>query len=56
MSAQSGPIFSKPLAARGMAIDDFDNDGALDVVTSTNRGTFIFWNKMHSAKGGATKK
>jgi len=35
---------------------DIDNDGALDVVTSTNRGTFIFWNKMRAAKGGMTKK
>src|SRR5258708_201831 len=27
VSVQSGPIFSKPLAARGLAIGDFDNDG-----------------------------
>jgi hypothetical protein len=39
-----------------LAVVDVDNDGALDVVTSTNRGTFIFWNKMHAAKGGVTKK
>ena len=39
-----------------LAVVDVDNDGALDVVTSTNRGTFIFWNKMHSANGGTTKK
>src|SRR5882724_2354454 len=31
---------------------DIDHDGALDLVTSTNRGTFIFWNKMRAAKGG----
>jgi hypothetical protein len=35
---------------------DIDNDGALDIVTSTNRGTFIFWNKMPAAKRGVTKK
>ena len=34
MSAQGGPIFSKPLAARGMAIGDFANDGALDVLVA----------------------
>ena len=39
-----------------LAVVDIDHDGALDVVTSTNRGTFIFWNKMRAAKGSATKK
>ena len=39
-----------------LAVVDIDNDGALDIVTSTNRGTFIFWNKMRAAKGGVTKK
>jgi FG-GAP-like repeat len=39
-----------------LAVVDIDHDGALDVVTSTNRGTFIFWNKMRAAKGGVTKK
>jgi hypothetical protein len=38
VSAQSGPIFSKSLAARGMAIGDFDNDGAVDVLVSVNNG------------------
>jgi enediyne biosynthesis protein E4 len=36
VSAQSGPIFSKDLAARGMAIGDFDNDGAVDVLVALN--------------------
>ena len=36
VSAQSGPIFSKDLAARGMAIGDFDNDGAVDVLVAVN--------------------
>jgi 3-keto-disaccharide hydrolase/VCBS repeat protein len=39
-----------------LKVVDVDNDGALDVVTSTNRGTFIFWNKMGVAKGGVAKK
>jgi len=36
VSAQSGPIFSRDLAARGMAIGDFDNDGAVDVLVAVN--------------------
>jgi len=38
VSAQSGSIFSKPLAARGLAIGDFDNDGGVDVLVSVNGG------------------
>src|SRR5213082_1488667 len=38
VSAQGGAIFSKPLAGRGMAIGDFDNDGAVDVLISVNDG------------------
>jgi hypothetical protein len=26
---------------------DLNHDGALDIITSTNKGTFIFWNLMH---------
>ena len=36
VSAESGPVFVKPLSARGMAIGDFDNDGAVDVLVSVN--------------------
>jgi hypothetical protein len=36
VSEQSGPLFAKPLSARGLAIGDFDNDGALDVLVSVN--------------------
>ena len=38
VSAQSGPVFAKPLSARGLAIGDFDNDGAVDVLISVNDG------------------
>ena len=38
VSAQSGPVFAKPLSARGMAVGDFDNDGAVDVLISVNDG------------------
>lgn len=41
VSAQAGPIFSKPLAARGMALGDFDNDGAVDVLVAINNGAPI---------------
>ncbi|MGA8149394.1 MAG: CRTAC1 family protein [Terriglobales bacterium] len=38
VSAESGPVFAKSLSARGMAIGDFDNDGAVDVLISINDG------------------
>jgi hypothetical protein len=38
VSAESGPVFAKPISARGMAVGDFDNDGALDVLVSINGG------------------
>jgi hypothetical protein len=33
-----------------LAAVDLNHDGAVDIITSTNRGTFIFWNQMHPAK------
>ena len=38
VSEQSGPVFAKTFAARGLAIGDFDNDGAVDVLISNNDG------------------
>jgi len=38
VSSQSGPVFAKLLSARGMAVGDFDNNGALDVLISVNNG------------------
>jgi hypothetical protein len=38
VSDQSGPIFSQALAARGMALGDFDNDGSVDVLIAINNG------------------
>jgi enediyne biosynthesis protein E4 len=36
VSGASGPIFSKPLSGRGLALGDFDNDGSLDVLVAQN--------------------
>jgi hypothetical protein len=36
VSAESGPIFSRDFSARGLAVGDFDNDGAVDVIVSVN--------------------
>jgi hypothetical protein len=36
VSAQSGPVFSKAFAARGLAVGDFNNDGGVDVLISNN--------------------
>jgi hypothetical protein len=36
MSEQAGPVFAKAFAARGMAVGDFNNDGAIDVLISVN--------------------
>ncbi len=38
VSAQAGPVFAKSFSARGLAIGDFDNDGAIDVLISNNDG------------------
>ncbi|MBT9333325.1 FG-GAP-like repeat-containing protein [Paracidobacterium acidisoli] len=35
---------------------DLNHDGAMDVVTSTRFGTFIFWGKPHSGEKGHTQK
>jgi len=36
VSPESGPAFARPLSARGLAIGDFDNDGAVDILVSCN--------------------
>jgi hypothetical protein len=38
VSELGGPIFDQRFAARGMALGDFDNDGAVDVLVSVNNG------------------
>jgi enediyne biosynthesis protein E4 len=36
VSAEAGPIFQQRFAARGLALGDFDNDGAVDVLIAVN--------------------
>src|SRR5438445_60808 len=50
ISAQSGPVFSRPFAARGMALGDFNNDGALDVLVAVNNDAPLLL-KNNAAKG-----
>jgi hypothetical protein len=38
-----------------LAAVDLNHDGALDIITSTNKGTFIFWNLMQQRKKSATR-
>jgi enediyne biosynthesis protein E4 len=45
VSLESGPDFSRPLAARGMALGDFDNNGAVDfLVCQNNAAPILFRN------------
>jgi hypothetical protein len=50
VSAESGPVFAQPLSARGMAIGDFNNDGAVDVLVSLNDGAPLLL-RNNAAKG-----
>jgi enediyne biosynthesis protein E4 len=38
ISRESGPVFSRAMSGRGLALGDFDNDGAVDVLISNNDG------------------
>ncbi len=45
VSAQMGAAFSRPIVARGAAYADFDHDGDLDLLISTNHGpAYLFRN------------
>jgi hypothetical protein len=50
VSADAGPAFQKAFAARGLAVGDFNNDGALDVLVACNGGAPILL-KNNAAKG-----
>jgi hypothetical protein len=38
VSGQSGPVFARNMSYRGLALGDFNNDGAVDVLISVNDG------------------
>ncbi len=38
VSAEAGPAFHQPFSARGLAVGDYNNDGALDVIVCNNGG------------------
>jgi hypothetical protein len=38
VSQDAGPVFQKDFAARGLAVGDYDNDGAVDVIVGINGG------------------
>ncbi len=49
---KAGPVFSKPLAARGLAVGDYDNDGFVDVLVGTNGGApVLLHNRCGSGSG-----
>jgi hypothetical protein len=50
VSASAGSVFKQAYAARGMAIGDFDNDGAVDVLVAVNNGVPLLL-KNNAAQG-----
>src|SRR5436190_1546022 len=50
VSTEGGTAFEKSFAARGLAVGDYDNDGALDVLVATNGGAPVLL-KNNAAKG-----
>jgi hypothetical protein len=46
VSASAGPVFSESFAARGLAVGDFNNDGAIDVLVAVNDGAPVLLKNM----------
>ena len=50
MADQIGGGFDKPKVGRGLAVGDFDRDGDLDVLLTTNNGgAFLYRNDMENS-------
>ena len=49
VSAIAGPVFEQSFAARGMAIGDYDNDGAIDVLVAVNNGAPLLLRNVAAA-------
>ena len=52
VSALNGPVFEKSFAARGLAIGDFNNDGAVDVLVSVNDGAPVLLRNNSARNSG----
>jgi hypothetical protein len=50
VSEGAGPVFQKDFAARGLAVGDYDNDGAIDVIVGINGAAPVLL-KNNAAKG-----
>jgi hypothetical protein len=50
VSPRSGSVFSQPLSARGLAIGDLNNDGAVDVLVSVNDGAPVLLRNRAAAQ------
>jgi hypothetical protein len=50
VSSQAGPAFEQFFPARGLAVGDYDNDGAIDVLVANNGGAPVLL-KNNAAKG-----
>ena len=50
VSDQAGPVFQKLFAARGLAVGDYNNDGAVDVLLANNGGRPVLL-RNNAAKG-----
>jgi hypothetical protein len=50
VSGNGGPVFKKAYSARGLAVGDYNNDGAVDVLVADNGGAPVLL-KNNAAKG-----
>ncbi len=51
VSGQSGPVFATNMSYRGLALGDFNNDGAVDVLISVNDGAPVLLRNNGNSTG-----